>query len=300
MQSDYLFFEGTATRPARPLTSGPALRPVSRVEESNAELGTFFTTLLQLVDLPATHYRARSLARRSASCLRLLKAKTPEEAVQKLHSKPELAQTALDCVLLGVTDFFRDRVVFEQLRFTILPQLLARDTRLRIWSAACSEGHELYSVAMLLAEEGRVNDCELLGTDCRAQAILQARLGLFEAANVAKLDSHWRRNFFVTDAITARIDPALVAATCWKRADLFSGSEPGPWDMILWRNMAIYLEAVAADQIWRSLCHELSPGGFLITGKADHPPAGLPLTRIATCIYQKTSLPCSRTTNAQS
>jgi chemotaxis protein methyltransferase CheR/two-component system CheB/CheR fusion protein len=51
--------------------------------------------------------------------------------------------------------------------------------------------------------------------------------------------------------------------------------------------MAIYLESAAAEKLWRQLSDQLAPGGFLVTGKADHPPAGLPLIRVASCIFQK-------------
>jgi chemotaxis protein methyltransferase CheR/two-component system CheB/CheR fusion protein len=81
----------------------------------------------------------------------------------------------------------------------------------------------------------------------------------------------------------------LRRATRWKVANLFDGPERGPWHLILWRNMAIYLEPAVAEDVWRRLCAELVPGGFLVAGKADYAPHGLPLVRVGNCLYRKLS-----------
>lgn len=288
MESAYLFFDGvTPVKVARPRTMRP--RANAPVLEDLPEPGAFIKLLLEQVTQRADHYRGRPLARRTAACLRTLRAKNAEEAIEQLRARPELGLAALNSVLLGVTSFFRDRAVFEQLRFCVLPTLLTRSDRVRVWSAACSEGQELYSLAMLLAEEGRLIDSELLGTDCRPWAIQEAASGLFRAEEVSRLEPHWRRNFFVEGPVTASIHPELVRATRWKTSDLFTKLEPGPWHLILWRNMAIYLEPFAAEKLWLAFARELAPGGYLIVGKADCPPAGLPLKRVSPCVYQKTS-----------
>jgi chemotaxis protein methyltransferase CheR len=177
--------------------------------------------------------------------------------------------------------------VFEQLRQNILPQLLSRGDPLRIWSAACSDGQELYSVGMLLEELGCLADCELVGTDLRSEAINQARSGIFARSSLDQLDELRRRRFFTEGGNSAVIHPVLRSRTNWEVADLLRGAEAGPWDLILWRNMAIYLENEAADRVWEELCAVLQPGGYLIGGRADIPPKWLPLKRVGPCTYQK-------------
>lgn len=211
-----------------------------------------------------------------------------EQARRRIEADPELAQAALNVVLLGVTGFFRDRAVFEQLAREVLPSLCARRARLRVWSAACSGGHELYSVAMTLADLGRLEGCELLGTDCREEAIAGARLGRFTLAEVAALPSTVCARYVGFAGAQAWIGAELRRATRWKVADLCNGVEAGPWDLLLWRNMAIYLGSEASTSIWRALCDELSPGGYIVSGKADHLPPGLPLRRVSSCIFQHT------------
>lgn len=287
MPFEHLFFEGTPVEPVVPRVRSRAVDRFATATAKPEPVDGFVGELLRHARLPAVSYRRPALHRRTAACLRFLGAATAEEAVRRIAADPALVQSTLNVALLGVTEFFRDRCVFERLESEVLPELWSRHERLRIWSAACSGGHELYSVAMLLAEAGRLGAVELWGTDCRAAAVEQARCGSFEYEAVSRLELRWRDRYFTRCGRLGRVNEALRSATRWKTADLLSTVEPGPWHLILWRNMAIYLESAAADELWHRLVAQLAPGGYVMCGKADHPPAGLPLARVGRCFYQK-------------
>jgi len=287
MKSDYLFFEGIAAPANRPMAVPRSYVAHDSCDEIAASVHAFFETLLAHVQLRRTAYRCKALERRLAACLRFLRVATPDEARRKIEEQPHLASATVSVALLGVTDFFRDRIVFDRINEYVLPLLIAQHERLRIWSAACSDGPELYSVAMLLAEHRQLGRCELLGTDCREDAIACARTGRYSIERAVGIDARWRDRFMNRVADEADVIEPLRHATRWKVADLFGDPEPGPWHMILWRNMAIYLEPAVAESVWRHLCAELVPGGFLVAGKADYAPHGLPLVRVGNCIYRK-------------
>jgi chemotaxis methyl-accepting protein methylase len=290
MSSSSLFFEGVAppmiTRLGR-LPRSVHAAPSNRDEESDA----FFDALLTAAGLTPTAYRARTLHRRLAACLRFLQVGSVAAARQRLVDEPGLTRALLNVALLGVSEFFRDTCVFERIERTVLPALADRFDRLRIWSAGCSGGRELYSVAMLLAEAGMLSKSELLGTDCRAHAIEEARTAVFPWTQVSALPAVRQERFFTQAGQAGIVRPALRLAVTWKPGDLLTGVQPGPWQLILWRNVAIYLEADTVSQVWNSLIAELAPGGYLIVGKADHPPAQPDLTRVSSCIYQKSGGP---------
>jgi len=290
MKFEHLYFHGTPTAPVRRMRLWARSGTVRRTEEKTQDGGAdreFFERLLGRAELPAAAYRPRALARRLPACLRMLRVSDAAEASRAIAARPETVRRLLSVVLLGVTDFFRDRAVFELLQREVLPELCSRHGRLRVWSAACSSGAELYSVAMILARAGRLSECELLGTDCRADAIEEARSGSFRVEEAGRMDVAWREAFLQTAGELATIDPRLRQATRWKVANLFGAIERGPWHLILWRNMAIYLEKERAEEIWTRLFDQLAPGGFLVAGKADHPPKWLRLVRVAPCIYRK-------------
>ena len=84
--------------------------------------------------------------------------------------------------------------------------------------------------------------------------------------------------------------PELSRRLEWRRGDVLRESTGGPWDMILCRNLAIYLEDAVVRALWNRLADALVPGGILVTGRAEKP-ARTDLVRLSPCSYQKLPLP---------
>jgi len=277
----HIRFAGRTTRTANYVTK----RSRTTVAPSSEGVNPFIAWVLERAGLDAACYRAAPLERRLAACLRALHARTEAEGRQILERRPELLATAVSALLIGVTAFFRDRAVFEALRTEVVPLLSRRRRPLRIWSAGCANGAELYSMAILLAEAGLLEGSYLLGSDCRRDAVEQARTARHElpAREAAPLQGGITR--FSEKQSWHPIEP-LRRCLHWKVADLNRGVEAGPWDMLLWRNMAIYLTSEVAASTWQALAAVLSPGGVLVVGQAERPPAELPLTCVSRCIYR--------------
>ncbi len=197
-----------------------------------------------------------------------------------------MVPAAVSALLIGVTDFFRDAPVFEALRSEILPELASRRRPLRVWSASCSNGAELYSMAILLAEAGLIEGSHLLGSDCRTDAVEAAQAALYTTHELRNIAPSNRERYF--DNLNGRWSPVQQLRRCvnWKVADLGRHFEAGPWDVILWRNMAIYLMPEVAASVWQCLVSVLAPSGVLVTGQAERPPARLPLTCVKRCVYR--------------
>ena len=130
---------------------------------------------------------------------------------------------------------------------------------MRIWSAGCSSGEELYSVAILLAEAGLLARSFLLGTDCRIEAIRQARSALY---NAAALEPATGRLYFELVGKSWQVSEPLRRHTHWEAVNLAETTARGPWDIILWRNLAIYLNPGPAAALWKRLAESLAPGDF--------------------------------------
>lgn len=269
-----------APRPARAITLAP---------EAVAERDEFFAWLLDRAGLDPACYRLEPLLRRLPACLRALKASSREDARWALEARPELLETAIGMLLIGVTSFFRDPAVFDCLRTEALPELARRGGPLRIWSLACSSGAELYSVAILLAEAGLLERSFLLGTDCRADAIAQAQSGLFSGEALQGLDPALRERYFLKRGQSWRIALPRQGEIAWRTANLWDRLEPGPWDLILFRNAVIYMAPQSAQRLWADLAAALRPGGALVVGKAERP-VSRDLAFIKRCVYRKTGV----------
>ena len=241
------------------------------------------------------HYKPESLRRRLPACLRAVRAGSAAQARDVLRRDPELLAPALDALLIGVTSFFRDDAVFAALRLRVLPQLVERwraDGRgrpLRVWSAGCSTGAELYSVALLLLELGALwpGRCELLGTDCRPDVVKRAAAGAFEPAAVCGVPPQLVRKYFACDGGHYRVRADVRSAVRWRRGDVLDSPEPGPWDLVLCRNLAIYLQPDATSRLWASLGSAVSEGGILVLGKAERPLGAAGWASAGPCVYRR-------------
>lgn len=243
--------------------------------------------LLEQVGLNLDDYRAETIKRRMAACLRLLRIESPTGIQAALRRHPHLLKPAISTLIIGVTGFFRDAQVFAALAQSVLPELLSRSSGPRIWSIGCSDGAELYSLGMLLAERGGLQRSTLLGIDCRADAIASARAGRYDPPSLRGVPQPLLASYFSFDGAAWQIHPDLRTVTQWRGGNALTYCEPGTWDMILCRNMAIYLQPAAATRLWGELERCLRPDGFLVLGKAERPLGAKWLSPIAPCIYRR-------------
>lgn len=188
----------------------------------------------------------------------------------------------------GETYFMRDRGLFELLAERIVPELLARGPArrpLRVWSAGCASGEEAYSIAILFDElalhTGR-RDVRIVGTDISSDAMARACDGVYGKWSFRSLDAARVERYFRSCRAGLQVAEHLRAMVAFERRDLMYDAlpEPGEFDLILCRNVFIYLSPIAIERIVEKLAAGLAPGGYLIPGHAEllgAPPRGLEL-----------------------
>ena len=271
----------------------PAAPPLPVVENLTCNEEDGARWLLEQAGLSLEDYRAETIKRRIPACLRLLRIDSPADIQAALRREPYLLKPALSMLVIGVTSFFRDAPVFAALAQSTLPELLARTPSPRIWSIGCSDGAELYSIGMLLAERGALQRCTLLGTDCRPDAIAVARQGRYDAGAVRGVPQTFLGRYLTFDGTSWHVHPYLRATVQWRAGNALAIREPGTWDMVLCRNMAIYMQPHAASRLWARLEQCVRPGGYLVLGKAERPLGAKSLSAVAPCIYRRNgSAPC--------
>jgi len=247
----------------------------------------FLRWLFAQAGLELRSYRQETLHRRLAACLRSLHVNNVAEARKLLLRQPDKIAVATDALVIGVTSLFRDVDVFDYLLQSVLPALPQAPYRRRIWSVGSSDGDEIYSVAILLAELGLLDHTELLATDCRSAAIANIRKATYRLADLQNIPLEWRERYFTPDGGDWRVVRELRQAVQTRLADVTRIGEPGAWDMILCRNMAMYLRPDVATDLWARFEEAIRPGGFLILGKAERPQGCTRLSMVAPCIYRR-------------
>ena len=172
-------------------------------------------------------------------------------------------------VAVSHSGFFRDPEQFEALETRILPRLLEHASRLRVWSAGCANGLELWSLAVVLNRLGVLDGAHLLGSDLLDENLAVARAGTYDVVEIAS---------------------ALRRRARWERRDLAYEEAPaGPFDVVLCRNVAIYFEPAAKARLHRMLAGALASGGVLMLGRSERlsDPAALGLRRIEAHVYER-------------
>jgi chemotaxis methyl-accepting protein methylase len=293
----HVVFADDLPRPRRALNLSRGLAgaaPARAAGPLSAEEASFARWLFARAGLDARDYRDETIARRLPACLRVLRAARFEQARALIESDPRRLQTALDAMVIGVTSFFRDRDVFTALFDHVVPMLARGRLNLRVWCAGCSNGAEVYSLAVVLARCGWLHRTHLLGTDCRPGAIAEASAGVHDESSLRALPREWLEQFFipVEGGRAWRVRPALRTMLRWRVADVLREHEPGPWDMIFCRNLAMYLRTESMARLWQRLSRALRPGGVLVLGKAERPTgacagAGAALTYLHPCIFRR-------------
>jgi chemotaxis methyl-accepting protein methylase len=263
----------------------------SAVPRLSAEEERFTRALLARGGLELDAYRQETLRRRLPACLRALQAATADEAARRLDGASDaVVSLAVNAMVIGVTGFFRDATVFHYLRDSVIGVRSRNGAWMRVWSAGCSDGQELYSVAMLLAEADLLDGSYLLGTDCRAAALERARDGRYDARTLRDVSrQRQQRHFVPAGGEFYRVRDEMRGAVQWRRGDVTRVCEPGAFDLILCRNLAMYLTPDVAGALWQQLESSLRPGGYLVLGKAERPLGATRVSAVAPCVYRRGS-----------
>lgn len=204
----------------------------------------------------------------------------------------------VDAICTNVTSFFREEEHFEFVRAAVGEWRDEGQTRFRIWSAACSTGEEVYSLAMTLSDvlsaaEG--HDLRILGTDLSTRALSVAVDGRYSAKRMERIHPALRERHFdclgCGEEAAYAVKPTLRSVTVFRQANLSQTPLPltGPLDIVLCRNVMIYFDKPVRAALVAEAVRLLRPGGYLIVGHSESlSDLRGGLVPVAASIYRKT------------
>lgn len=207
----------------------------------------------------------------------------------------------LDMATINETSFFRERPQLDALASEVLPGLadgaLRDGVPLRAWSAACSNGAEVWTIAMML-DDLRLRTLqrwpfEILGTDISSEVLATAIAGTYPVESLDPVPLEMRRRYLLRskDKELARIAPGLREHAAFRRLNLIDADYqiPARFDLVFLRNVLIYFDQPTKHLILEKVCRHLRPGGVLCVGLAENlrRPAELGLERLGASRFRK-------------
>ncbi|WP_302081728.1 CheR family methyltransferase [Salinibaculum rarum] len=242
-----------------------------------------FTDLLDFVesnmDFETGFYNDAYLDRRITARMRRTDVDDYRSYKRLLEGDDDEQEALLDSLSINVTGFFRNPEAWEKLRL-VLRELTDNNRRVRIWSAPAADGREPYSIAMLAMDDDEITDrrIEITGTDINLDILEEARKGVYEtsqttdiAEELAPLDDYSK--YIDQDGDQFSVRDTVKEKVTFEQHDLIRGDPKRDFDLVLCRNLLIYIDAEYKTPIFRTIRGSLRDGGYLMIGMTETLPA---------------------------
>jgi two-component system CheB/CheR fusion protein len=193
-----------------------------------------------------------------------------------LRESPDEAARLSKDMLIGVTSFFRDPEAYEQLRVKVIAPLVEKKTTsapLRAWTAGCSTGEEVYSIAILIREEmlrhKKAFPLQLFASDIDAEGLKCAREAVYPESIVSDVSEERLDRFFIRKDSSYQINKEIRESVTFAAHNLLVDPPFTKMDLISCRNLLIYIERETQKKLQDVFAFALNPGGYLFLGKSD-------------------------------
>jgi two-component system CheB/CheR fusion protein len=193
-----------------------------------------------------------------------------------LERQPGEFDALVGAMLIKVTAFFRDADLWAEMARRILPQLLQEKRpgeEIRIWCAGCATGEEAFSIAILLAEamgsSFQNQDIKIFGTDVDEKAIATARRGIYPRSALTDVPKNLLERYFVEEGDGYAISKDVRRSVVFGVNNLVSDAPISRLDMVLCRNVFIYLDSGLQKRVLTRFHYALRRHGALVLGKSE-------------------------------
>jgi two-component system CheB/CheR fusion protein len=251
----------------------PSASEASATEE---QLHAIFALLRPASGVDFRHYKPPTIKRRLSRRMALHHLTDVDDYIRVLRADPGEVRSLYRDLLIHVTRFFREPESYEGLTREVLPVMLQdrpREQPIRVWVPGCSTGEEVYSLAITLVEfltkqqlDVRV---QIFGTDVSEAAVEHARAGVYPLTIEGDVSADRLRRFFSKTDGGYRVTKMIRDLCVFARQDLTKDPPFSRLDLILCRNVLIYMDLTLQKKLLSVFHYALNPTGFLMLGQAE-------------------------------
>lgn len=223
-----------------------------------------------------TVYRRGTLLRRVRRRMQVHGLTRAGPYLDRLREDAAEAEQLADDFLVTVTEFFRDQETFRELEARVVPELFegkGRSDAVRVWSVGCATGEEAYSLAILLHEHAATvedpPELQLFATDLHAESLRRAREARYPNTIAASVSPERLAAFFEPEGDWYRVRRRVRDTITFAPHNLFSDAPFSRLDLVVCRNVLIYLDRAIQGDVIDLFHYALRPGGYLLLGPAE-------------------------------
>lgn len=234
-------------------------------------------------------YKETQLQRRIGTVMKSSGATNLREYAKLISSDEKVKRDFLDYITINVTEFFRNKEIFEEFEKIMVEILEPRFKSINIWSAACSIGAEPYSLAIIMDKNKIPLKNKILATDIDEPILERARRGIYKENEVKNIDKDDLKNYFTIEDKEYHVSDKIKRMVNFKKHDLIVDKYEKGFHAIICRNVTIYFKNETREQIYRKFQESLVPGGIFFTGATEsiYNPSDFGLRKLSTFIYEK-------------
>lgn len=246
--------------------------------EDDKNLAAIVNLIKEKSPLDFSDYKASTILRRTKRRAAYHDFVSLGKYLEFLRHEPEELEALSKDFLISVTAFFRDKEAFEFIQKKVLPGILKKlvpGEELKFWIAGCATGEEVYSFAILIAEQ-LTGDLEntvvkIFATDIDSGALLHAGKGIYQSDVMRNVSSEYLNKYFIKEDGQYRVKPILRKMAIFAKHDLVKNPPYCNMNFISCRNLLIYMAPVLQKKIFTMLLFGLKMDGYLFLGSSENP-----------------------------
>lgn len=248
----------------------------SKEDLDDFEITLLLKAILFCYDYDFTHYSRASLTRRIYNCLEKAHLRSIAEMIPKVIYDTDFFELFLKEMSITVTEMFRDPLVFKTLRNQVVTQLKTY-SRINIWHAGCATGEEVYSLAIMLKEEGLLSRCQIYATDFNNQSLAIAEQGIYKAEKIAGYTRNYISaggkasfaDYYQARHGNAKMKNELTEHITFAHHNLIKDQCFAQMHLIVCRNVLIYFDRKLQNQVLSLFKQSLLHRGYLVLGDKE-------------------------------
>ncbi|MGE7691067.1 CheR family methyltransferase [Lysinibacillus sp. NPDC097214] len=250
--------------------------PLQQKMHTDLEIDLLLEAIYRLSGFDFRQYNRSSISRRIYNRMKMSNIPTHSRVLEKVIHENEFLEQLLNDFSITVTEMFRNPSFFKAFREEVVPSL--RDhPEIRIWHAGCSTGEEVYSMAILLQEEGLMDQAVIYATDMNEQVLETAKKGAFPINKMQTYTKNYMlaggrhafSEYYKTDYQYAYFHPSLLKNIIFAQHNLVTDQSFNEFHVIMCRNVLIYFSPELQKQVHQLFSESLSDTGFLCLGDKE-------------------------------